>query len=128
MLVPLPTKIGSMALASERCVPCEGGTPPLSREEVHALLPQLGEGWQVSEDATTLSRRHTFKNFLRAMEFLNQLAQVAEQENHHPDFCLQGWNTVSLTLSTHSIGGLSRNDFIMAAKLDEIEHQTSGTV
>jgi 4a-hydroxytetrahydrobiopterin dehydratase len=109
-----------MALASERCVPCEGGTPPLSREEARSLLSQLGDGWELSEDTRTLSRQLTFKNFLRAMDFLNQLAQVAEQENHHPDFCLQGWNKVSLTLSTHSIGGLSRNDFIMAAKLQAL--------
>jgi 4a-hydroxytetrahydrobiopterin dehydratase len=109
-----------MALASERCVPCEGGTPPLSRDEAQALLRELGDGWQLSQDAKALSRRITFKNFLRAMEFLNQLAQVAEQENHHPDFCLQGWNKVSVTLATHSIGGLSRNDFIMAAKLQAL--------
>jgi 4a-hydroxytetrahydrobiopterin dehydratase len=112
-----------MALASERCVPCEGGTPPLSREEAQSLLSQVGDGWELSQDATTLSRQLGFKNFLRAMDFLNRLAEVAEQENHHPDFCLQGWNKVSLTLSTHSIGGLSRNDFILAAKLDDLARQ-----
>jgi 4a-hydroxytetrahydrobiopterin dehydratase len=109
-----------MPLATERCVPCEGGTPPLSRDEAQALLAEVGDGWQLSEDATSLSRQLSFKNFLRAMDFLNRLAQVAEQENHHPDFCLQGWNKVSLTLATHSIGGLSRNDFIMAAKLQAL--------
>jgi 4a-hydroxytetrahydrobiopterin dehydratase len=106
-------------LASERCVPCEGRTPPLSREAAHTLQAELGDRWQLSEDGKSLSRQITFKNFLRAIDFLNRLAQVAEQENHHPDFCLHGWNKVSISLSTHSIGGLSRNDFIMAAKLDE---------
>jgi 4a-hydroxytetrahydrobiopterin dehydratase len=114
-----------MALASERCVPCEGGTPPLSRAEARSLLSQLGEGWQLSGDATMLSRQIGFKNFLRAMDFLNRLAEVAEQENHHPDFCLQGWNKVRIELSTHSIGGLSRNDFIMAAKLEELRREIS---
>jgi 4a-hydroxytetrahydrobiopterin dehydratase len=109
-----------MPLASERCVPCEGGTPPLSRDQAQSLLGEAGEGWQLSQDGTTLTRQITFKNFLRAMDFLNRLAEVAEQENHHPDFCLQGWNKVSLSLSTHSIGGLSRNDFIMAAKLQAL--------
>jgi 4a-hydroxytetrahydrobiopterin dehydratase len=109
-----------MPLRAEKCQPCEGGTPPLSREEAQGLLAEVGEGWQLSDDGKTLSRQLTFKNFLRAMDFLNQLAQVAEHENHHPDFCLQGWNKVSLSLSTHSIGGLSRNDFIMAAKLQAL--------
>jgi 4a-hydroxytetrahydrobiopterin dehydratase len=126
MLMPMPTKMPAMALASERCVPCEGGTPPLSRQEAQSLLAQLGDGWQLSEDARTLSRQLSFKNFLRAMDFLNQLAQVAEQENHHPDFCLQGWNKVSLSLSTHAIGGLSRNDFIMAARLDDVAKSSAG--
>src|ERR671933_1331964 len=120
MDVPMPTKMAPMALAGERCVPCEGGTPPLARDEAQALLRELGDGWQLSQDAKTLSRQVTFKNFLRAMDFLNRLAEVAEQENHHPDFCLQGWNKVSISLSTHSIGGLSRNDFIMAAKLQAL--------
>ena len=109
-----------MALASERCVPCEGGTPPLSHEEAQSLLAEVGDGWHLSADAKSLSRQISFRNFLRAMDFLNRLAEVAEQENHHPDFCLQGWNNVSLTLSTHSVGGLSRNDFIMAAKLQSL--------
>jgi 4a-hydroxytetrahydrobiopterin dehydratase len=109
-----------MPLASERCVPCEGGTPPLSPAEAQSLLAEVGEAWQLAQDAKTLSRQITFKNFTRAMEFLNRVAEVAEQENHHPDFCLQGWNRVSLSLSTHSIGGLSRNDFIMAAKLQSV--------
>jgi 4a-hydroxytetrahydrobiopterin dehydratase len=116
-----------MTLASERCVPCEGGTPPLSREEAQALLAEVGGDWQLAEGATALSRRLSFKNFTRAMDFLNQLAQVAEQENHHPDFCLQGWNKISLSLSTHAIGGLSRNDFIMAAKLEDVRRQMSQT-
>jgi 4a-hydroxytetrahydrobiopterin dehydratase len=109
-----------MGLASERCVPCEGGTPPLSPDEAQALLAELDGRWELSADAKSLSRQITFKNFARAMAFLNRLAEVAEQQNHHPDFCLHSWHKVSITLSTHAIGGLSRNDFIMAAKLQDV--------
>ena|SRR5919201_2808929 len=107
-------------LAIERCVPCEKGTPPMPSEEARTLLAELGADWQLADDGRALTRRITFKNFVRAMEFLNRLAQMAEQEGHHPDFCLQGWNKVSISLSTHSVGGLSRNDFIVAAKLQDL--------
>lgn len=67
-----------------------------------------------------LTRQVTFKTFARAMAFLNRLAEIAEREGHHPDFCLMRWNQLSLSLTTHAIGGLSRHDFVLAAKLQPV--------
>ena len=104
-------------LATERCLPCEQGTPPLELEAALALLREIGGEWHLSADHRALTRQITFKTFGRAMAFLNRLADIAEREGHHPDFCLSRWNHLSLWLTTHSIGGLSRNDFVLAAKL-----------
>jgi 4a-hydroxytetrahydrobiopterin dehydratase len=104
-------------LASERCVPCEAGTPPLTREEAQTLLAPLADRWRLAGDGKALTRTITFKSFTRAMAFLQRLADIAEREGHHPDFCLTRWKYVELTLTTHAIGGLSRNDFVLAAKL-----------
>jgi len=104
-------------LASERCQPCEAGTPPLAVEEAQAMLAGLDSRWRLVDDTQALSRTITFKTFGRAMAFLQRLADIAEREGHHPDFCLTGWNHVRLSLTTHAIGGLSRNDFVLAAKL-----------
>ena|SRR5947209_1564726 len=106
-----------MALAGERCVPCEQGTPPLPDSEARQLLAELGGNWQLTDEGKAIALEAKFKDFLSAIAFVNRLAPIAEAEGHHPDFCLYGWNKIRLTLSTHSIGGLSRNDFIMAAKL-----------
>jgi 4a-hydroxytetrahydrobiopterin dehydratase len=104
-------------LASERCVPCHAGTPVLEPTEAEMLLGSLSEHWRVTEDGRALTREITFKSFERAMAFLQRLADIAEREGHHPDFCLTRWNHLQLTLMTHAIGGLSRNDFVLAAKL-----------
>lgn len=108
-----------MALAGERCVACKPGTPPLPDAEARALLAELGGDWRLTDGGKAISLDTTFKDFAAAMAFLNRLADIAEAEGHHPDFCLRGWNKVTITLSTHSIGGLSRNDFIVAAKLSQ---------
>ena len=107
-------------LAQERCTACEGGIPPLERAEAEALLGQLMPRWHLSDDGKRIEMEIKFKNFARALAFLNQVAEIAEAEGHHPDFCLFNWNRVRITLSTHAIGGLSRNDFILAAKIDEL--------
>ena len=114
-------------LASERCLPCEQGTPPLSGAEAQALLSGLDARWHLAEDGRALTRQVTFKTFARAMAFLNRLAEVAEREGHHPDFCLTRWNQLSLSLTTHAIGGLSRNDFVLAAKLQAVIKPRSET-
>jgi 4a-hydroxytetrahydrobiopterin dehydratase len=94
--------------------------PPLSLEQAQALLTELNDRWHLARSGRSLTREITFKTFGRAMAFLNRLAELAEAEGHHPDFCLERWNRVSLTLTTHAIGGLSRNDFVLAAKLEDL--------
>lgn len=111
-------------LTQKRCIPCEGGVPTLTDEEVQRLLPHV-PGWhvvlteKVDEHVATLQRKVTFKNFRDAMAFLRKVEDVAEAEGHHPDFCVH-YNVVHFTLWTHAIGGLHENDFILAAKIDAL--------
>ena len=106
------------ALSKEKCVPCEGGMEPLTVEEIIALLPDT-EGWQQEEDKK-IWREFKYKNFVQAVDFINRIADVAEYEDHHPDLYLHDYNHVRVELMTHAIKGLSRNDFIVAAKINEI--------
>lgn len=107
-------------LTQKRCVPCEGGTKPMTPAGAKGYLAQV-PGWELrGEDPAKLAREVTFKNFVEAMAFINKVAEVAESEQHHPDICVS-WNRVNLELFTHSIGGLSENDFIVAAKVNQIE-------
>ena len=107
-------------LATKHCQPCEGGTPPLSPADAERYVSEL-DGWRlVSGEPLKIARDLRFKNFARAMEFVNDVAGLAEAEGHHPDFCVS-WNRVNLELVTHSIHGLSENDFIMAAKINELK-------
>lgn len=107
-----------MFLADKKCVPCEGGTPPLPRERVEELLRETSE-WGVDAEFKEIKRVFKFKDFKVAMVFVNRVAEIAEAEGHHPDITIN-WNKVSLSLSTHSIGGLSENDFILAAKINAL--------
>ena len=110
-------------LATRHCVPCEGGTKPMSRSEAEGHLASTA-GWKLIEgEPLKIARSLKFKGFAEAMQFVNRLAAVAEAEGHHPDFCVS-WNRVKLELFTHSIGGLSENDFIMAAKINELSDKT----
>jgi 4a-hydroxytetrahydrobiopterin dehydratase len=106
-------------LAARSCIPCKAGTPPVAGDELTGLLAQLS-GWS-AESAQDGSRRlvkqYRFPDFRQALAFVNRVGELAEQEGHHPDIEL-GWGRVKLTLWTHSIGGLSENDFILAAKAD----------
>src|SRR3954463_9815556 len=106
-----------MNLSDKKCVPCEGGVPKLTGEQVQEMLAKVN-GWEAGDDKIRKSR--TFFDFAAAMEFVNAMAEVAEDEGHHPDFCVH-FNRVDVTIWTHAIGGLSENDFILAAKIDEIE-------
>ena len=106
-------------LTKKHCVPCEGGACPLPLRETKTFLAQVNPAWQV-KDAKAIERTFTFKDFLGAVAFINQVADIAEKEGHHPDMNLHGWNKVTLNLSTHAIGGLSENDFILASKVDEL--------
>jgi len=107
-------------LATERALPRERGTPPLQLEDALALLWEPEGKYRLSDDHRALRPQITFKTFGRAMAFLNRLAETAECDGHHPDFCLSRWNRVSLSLTTHAIGDLSRNDFVLAARLQAI--------
>jgi 4a-hydroxytetrahydrobiopterin dehydratase len=107
-----------MALAKRTCRPCEGGVPPLSAEAAGKFAVEVPK-WAVSIEPPRLSREFKFKDFRRAMAFVNRVADLAEGEGHHPDFHVH-WNRVELVLWTHDIGGLSENDFIVAAKVDRL--------
>ncbi len=103
-------------LTTQKCTACEGGVKPLTSKDFHPLLEQVPL-WKVI-NGKQIEREFQFKNFTTALAFVNTVAKIAEKEKHHPNFFLHGWNKVKLTLYTHAIGGLSRNDFIVAAKVD----------
>jgi len=105
-----------MKLVEQRCEPCREETPPLSKEEARELLEETPQ-WTLKDNA--IEREFRFKDFREAVNFVNKVADVAEKENHHPDIYIY-YNRVRLELSTHKIGGLSRNDFILAAKVDKL--------
>jgi 4a-hydroxytetrahydrobiopterin dehydratase len=105
-----------MDLTNKKCKPCEGGAPPLSPDAARTLAAQVPK-WKLRKDEPRLWREYTFKDFARAMKFVNKVAEIAEAENHHPDIHIH-YNKVKLVLWTHDIGGLSENDFIVAAKVD----------
>ena len=105
-------------LVAKHCAPCEGGTKPMAPAEAEAYVAQA-PGWRlVPGERLKIARELRFKDFAGAMEFVNRVAELAEAEGHHPDFCVS-WNRVQLELVTHAIGGLSENDFIMAAKINQ---------
>ncbi|PNX50685.1 MAG: 4a-hydroxytetrahydrobiopterin dehydratase [Thermoplasmata archaeon M9B2D] len=110
-------------LANLKCVPCRGGIPPLIDLKIKQMLPAV-PGWErIKEDGVDkIRRKYKFKNFVEAMEFTNGVAEIAEEQGHHPDIYIQ-WNIVELTLWTHAIKGLHENDFILAAKIDEMKEQ-----
>ena len=101
-------------LAAKQCVPCKGGVPPLEGEQLQNL--ELGQGWRVV-DEHHLEKEYRFKNFKESFEFTKRVAELAEQQNHHPDIYL-AWGKVRLTIWTHKIDGLTESDFIFAAKAD----------
>lgn len=106
-------------LTHQKCVPCEGGVAPLTREEFSQYLAAVPD-WQVVKNDTAIERDFAFKNFKAAMEFINKVADIAESEGHHPDMYLHDWKFVRIALWTHAIKGLFINDFILAAKIDAL--------
>jgi len=105
-------------LASKKCEPCESGAPALKGEELRKLYGQI-EGWTLVNEHH-LEKEYRFPDFREALAFVNRLGEVAEEEGHHPDIFLT-WGKVKITLWTHSVGGLSENDFILAAKADRLQ-------
>lgn len=108
-----------MSLAEKHCVPCRGGVPPLQGEELEKMKAQV-LGWKV-EDGHHLTRSFAFPDFKSALEFVNRVGAVAEEEGHHPDLYL-AWGKVDVKTWTHKINGLTESDFILAAKIDRLHH------
>jgi 4a-hydroxytetrahydrobiopterin dehydratase len=106
-------------LTRKRCVPCEGGVPKYSPAEAQAQVARL-TGWRLTHDGERIRKDWTVKNFMAGIEFFNAVARVAEEDNHHPDLHLESYRKLWIELWTHAIGGLSENDFILAAKIDEL--------
>jgi len=105
-------------LADEKCVPCRGGVPPLKGDELRALESELGGGWRTVEEHH-LEKEFLFPDFAAALAFTNRVGVVAEEEGHHPDIYL-AWGKVRITLWTHKVDGLTRGDFVLAAKIDRL--------
>jgi 4a-hydroxytetrahydrobiopterin dehydratase len=106
-------------LRSKKCQPCEGGVPPVSREKAEHMLTDLPH-WSLTDDGRRIRRECKVADFLAAIDFFIRISQVAEEEGHHPDLHLVEYRNVTVELWTHAIGGLSENDFIVAAKIDEL--------
>lgn len=113
----------TQSLAQMTCVPCKGGTPPMNRDQIATLHPEV-TGWEVIDDKK-LSRNFRFKNFATALGFVNRIGEVAEQQGHHPDLCF-GWGYVNVEVWTHKIDGLTESDFIFAAKIDVLAQDAEG--
>jgi len=106
-------------LTQQKCLPCEGGFPPLNRAEAEDLLDKL-TGWSLARQGKGITKEYAFKDFKEALVFVNRVGEVAEAEGHHPDVSLS-WGKVGISLTTHAIQGLSVNDFIVAAKVDALQ-------
>jgi len=106
-----------MSLTDKRCVPCEGGVPKLTAERVQELLKEIS-GWEAPQ-GHHLHRVFSFPDFKQGLDFVNRAGEIAEQEGHHPDLLL-AWGRVEVTVFTHSIDGLSENDFVLAAKIGQL--------
>ncbi len=111
----------SCSLSSKTCVPCQGGTPPLTGNEITPLSEQLS-GWDVIEDHH-LRKEITFPDFVSALAYVNRIGALAEAEGHHPDLKL-AWGSVVVEIWTHKAGGLTESDFVLAAKIDDLEQQS----
>ena len=105
-----------MSLADQPCIPCRGGVPPMSESRAKELLQELGGGWQLNAEGH-LEREYDFRNFADAMALANKVADIAEEENHHPDLYV-AWGKCKVEIWTHKIKGLTESDFYFAAKAD----------
>src|SRR5438874_2518959 len=108
-----------MDLTTKHCIPCESGDPPLPQEKEDELHRQTPDWLLLRDSEHKLRRQFKFKDFKEAMQFVNKVAAIAEEEGHHPDIYIF-YNKVQIDLFTHAVGGLSENDFIMASKIDSL--------
>jgi 4a-hydroxytetrahydrobiopterin dehydratase len=109
------------SLAAKTCTPCRGGVPPLTPDQVAEYQAQVPD-WAVRDDDRRIERTYRFKNFAEAFAFVKGAGDLSEAEGHHPDITF-GWGYVTLSLQTKKIKGLHENDFVMAAKLDELARE-----
>ena len=105
-------------LSEKKCMVCEGGVAPLDEDQCQRMLQEI-PGWDLSADKKSLVRKFLFKSFYPTMSFVNAVAYLAQQEGHHPDL-LVGYNYCTINFTTHAINGLSENDFICAAKINQL--------
>jgi 4a-hydroxytetrahydrobiopterin dehydratase len=107
-------------LTEKKCSSCEGELEKITTEQAQHLLKAL-TGWQLADEGKRIRKDWRMRDFMACMSFFSRVAELAEAEGHHPDLRLDGYRNVRIELSTHAIGGLSENDFIMAAKIDRLE-------
>ncbi len=110
-------------LLDKKCVPCEGSIPTLDLQEIHKYQKKV-DGWDVKQNEKKiyfLEKNFKFKNFLESQKFTSKVGEISEQEGHHPDI-LFGWGYAKISITTHAIEGLSENDFILAAKIDQFSN------
>ena len=108
-------------LKDKKCVPCEGGVIPFDISEIHKYQKKV-DGWDIAKDIKEkffLNKRFNFNNFTETQEFINKVGEISEDEGHHPDISF-GWGYAEIKITTHAIEGLSENDFILAAKIDQL--------
>jgi 4a-hydroxytetrahydrobiopterin dehydratase len=108
-------------LTKKKCVPCEGGLIPFDVSEIHKYQKKV-DGWDVIKKENNiffLFKKFNFKNFLDSQNFINNVGKISEDEGHHPDISF-GWGYAEIKITTHAIEGLSENDFILAAKIDQL--------
>lgn len=113
-------------LTARRCAPCRAGQPPMGEEEARRLMTGLGPEWTLAGDGRSIAAEYVMKGFSAAAALIAKVAGLADAEDHHPDVHLTGYRKLRLELSTHAIGGLSENDFIMAAKISALPKDLKG--
>ena len=119
--MPAPKNSSMNDLLNKKCVPCEGGVLPFDISEIHKYQKKV-DGWNILKDEKEiffLNKKFEFKNFLDSQNFVNKVGQISENEGHHPDISF-GWGYADIKITTHAIEGLSENDFILAAKIDQL--------
>jgi 4a-hydroxytetrahydrobiopterin dehydratase len=109
----------SAELTRKQCVPCEGGVKALNAPQVRDYLRALPE-WKATPDGKRIRRDWRVKDFMTALDFFQRIARIAEEQDHHPDLHVAGYRNVTIEIGTHAIDGLSENDFILAAKIDQL--------
>lgn len=109
-----------MDLTKKHCKPCKGGIAPFDPKNARQYLKNV-KGWKLIAGETKIQKDFIFNNFMKVIDFVNKIAELSEREDHHPDLLIYDYKKLRITLSTHAIGGLSENDFILAAKIDALE-------